>query len=129
MAYRVLGILDRAYRGTVEAQFFDALYGVLDFRTQLGGVDLALRGAAVTLAVDEHAYRPVLDLGPLHLDGLPDYRNSLRELVKEGVGVYADEPDLRALGFGPDDLVPGVSCVDTNRLAASWSDYDGVWFV
>lgn len=129
MAYRVLGILDRAYRGAVEAQFFDALYGVLDFRTQLGGVDLALRGGAVTLAVDEHVYRPVVDLGPLHLDGLPDYRASVRELIAEGVGVYADERDLAALGFGPADLVPGVSCVDTSAMAAKWTDYDGVWFV
>lgn len=129
MTYRVLGILDRAYRGAVEAQFFDALYGVLDFGTQLGGVDLALRGTAVTLAVDEHAYRPVLDFGPLHLDGLPDYRNSMRDLVEAGISVYADESDLQALGFGPADLLPGVSCVDTNRLAATWTDYDGVWFV
>ena len=129
MGYRVLGILDRAYRGAVEAQFFDALYGVLDFRQQLGGVDLALRGGAVTLAVDEHDYRPVLDLGPLHLDGLPDYRTSLRALVAEGVGVYADERDLATLGFSSADVVPGVSCVDTNKLAARWTDYDGVWFV
>lgn len=129
MAYRVLGILDRAYRGAVEAQFFDALYGVLDFRTQLGGVELALRGGAVTLAVDEHAYRPVVNLGPLHLDGLPDYRASIRELVAEGIGVHADERDLAALGFGPADLIPGVSCVDTSAMAARWTDYDGVWFV
>ncbi|MDJ0346543.1 hypothetical protein QMK19_33125 [Streptomyces sp. H10-C2] len=127
--YRVLGVIDRAYRGSVEVQFFDALYGILDFRAQLGGVALALRGAAVTLAVDEDAYLPVVEFGPLRLETLPDYRNSVRQLVAEGVPVMVDEPDLRALGFGPLDLVPGVDCLDTNELAARWSEYDGVWFV
>ncbi|MBP0455071.1 hypothetical protein J5Y04_36970 [Kitasatospora sp. RG8] len=127
--YRVLGVIDRAYRGAVEVQFFDALYGILDFREQLGAVALALRGAAVTLAVDETEYQPVLELGAVRMDTLPDYRRSVRALVAEGVPVMVDEPDLRRLGFTPEDLVPGVACLDTNRLAATWDEYDGVWFV
>lgn len=127
--YRVLGVIDRAYRGAVEVQFFDALYGILDFRGQLGGIALMLRGAAVTLAVDERTYQPVVEFGPVRVDTLPDYRRNLRQLVAEGVPVMVDEPDLRALGLGPEDLVPGVECLDTNELAARWPDYDGVWFV
>lgn len=128
-SYRVLGVIDRAYRGAIEVQFFDALYGILDFRGQLGGVELALRGAAVTLAVDEHDYQPVLDLGSLHLETLPDYRPSVRALVAEGVPVMVDEPDLLRLGFAPEDVVPGVRCLNTNELAARWQEFDGVWFV
>ncbi|GGO79955.1 hypothetical protein [Wenjunlia tyrosinilytica] len=127
--YRVLGVIDRAYRGAVEVQFFDALYGILDFRAQLGAVALALRGAAVTLAVDEDIYQPVVEFGPVRMDTLPDYRTSVRQLITEGVPVMVDEPDLRALGFGPDDVVPGVEVLDTNELAARWPEYDGVWFV
>ncbi|MFF2651047.1 hypothetical protein [Streptomyces sp. NPDC058045] len=127
--YRVLGVIDRAYRGSVEAQFFDALYGILDFNAQLDGVALALRGAAVTVAVNEDVYQPALDFGPVRVDTLPDYRNSVRQLIAEGIPVMVDEPDLRALGFGPEDVVPGVECLDTNELAARWPEYDGVWFV
>lgn len=127
--YRVLGVIDRAYRGAVEVQFFDALYGILDFRAQLGSVALALRGAAVTLAVDEDVYQPVVEFGPVRIDTLPDYRANVRQLIREEVPVMVDEPDLRAFGFGPEDLVPGVQCLDTNELAARWPEYDGVWFV
>ncbi|MEU3465607.1 hypothetical protein ABZ721_37430 [Streptomyces sp. NPDC006733] len=127
--YRVLGVIDRAYRGSVEVQFFDALYGILDFRAQLGGVALALRGAAVTLAVDELSYTPTVDLGPVNVGTLPDYRNQVRRLIAEGVPVMVDEPDLRALGFEPGDVVPGVEVLNTNELAARWPEYDGVWFV
>lgn len=129
MSYAVLGIIDRAFRGAVEVQFFDAVYGVLDFRTQLGRVDLALRGLAVTMAVEERTYEPALQLGASRFTTLPDYRTGVRTLVSEGIQVFVDEPDLRRLGFGVDDLVPGVRCVDTNDLAARWTDYEAVWFV
>ncbi|MBC2875738.1 MULTISPECIES: hypothetical protein [Streptomyces] len=127
--YSVLGVIDRGYRGSVEVQFFDAMYGFLDFLPQLDRVMIALRGAAVTLAVDEDTYRPVVDFGPVRVDTLPDYRAAVRQLIAEKVAVVADEPDLRALGFGPQDLVPGVRCLDTNELTASWAEFDGVWFV
>ncbi|MFT2015050.1 hypothetical protein ACMA1D_04255 [Streptomyces sp. 796.1] len=127
--YRVLGVIDRGYRGAVEVQFFDALYGILDFRQQLGGVALALRGAAVTVAIDEADYKPVVEFGPVRIDTLPDYRSSVRQLIAEGVPVMVDEPDLKALGFTADDLIAGVQCLDTNELAARWDEYDGVWFV
>jgi len=129
MSYAVLGIIDRAFRGAVEVQFFDAVYGVLDFRTQLGRVDLALRGLAVTLAVQESAYEPTLHLGATPFTTLPDYRAGVRALVAEGIEVFVDEPDLRRLGFDATCLVPGVRCVDTNDLAAQWSEYEAVWFV
>ncbi|MGP3947301.1 hypothetical protein [Streptomyces sp. 7N604] len=129
MPYRLLGVVDRAYRGAVEAQFFDVLYGLLDFRKQFGHADLVLRGQAVTLAVDEDGYRPELELGSLRMDTLPDYRRTVREVVAEGVAVLVDEADLRALGFRPGRLISGVTCLDTTELAARWPEYDGVWFV
>jgi hypothetical protein len=127
--YRVLGIIDRAYRGAVESQFFDAMYGAIDLRDQFGRMDLALRGGAVTMAVAEDVYRPVVQLGDLRVDTLPDYRASAKALIAEGIRVFVDEPDLRALGFEPSQLIDGAICVDTNEMAATWSEYDGVWFV
>lgn len=127
--HRVLGVLDRAYRGAIEAQYFDALFGFLSLRRQLGSVDVVLRGYAVTLAVCEVEYTTDLDLGGVRLTTLPDYRGVIRDMVREGIGVFVDEPDLRGVGFAPRDLVADVVCTDTNALAKDWHDYDKVWFV
>lgn len=125
----VLGILDRAFRGAVEAQFFDALYGFLDLRRDMGEVHVILRGSAVSMAVAEQDFRPVLHLGGVPIDTLPDYRGLIGELVSEGITVMIDEPDLRMLGFRPEQLVEGVHSVDSNEIAAKWPSYAHVWFV
>lgn len=48
---QVLGIVERAYRGAVEKQFFDVLYMSVELHRQLGGMDILLRGPAVTCAL------------------------------------------------------------------------------
>lgn len=126
MAY--LAILDRAYRGTAEAQFFDALYGALVLGGSLGGMDVVLRGTAVSAAVDR-GDRPVLRLASVELDVLPDHRGVLAAMVGAGRSVWADEADLAALGLADAPLVPGVRRCDTTGLAVRWGDYDGVWFL
>ena len=60
MAYLV--IVDRGYRGSVEAQFFDALYGVQMLGDQLGGKDVVLRGTKVPAAL--------ADPGDANADGI-----------------------------------------------------------
>jgi hypothetical protein len=125
----VLAILERPYRGAVEVQFSDSLYFARELNRQLGQIELALRGLAVTLAVPDDRYRPCLELGSRRLDTLPDYRGAVGDLLADGVPIIVDEPDLRALGLGSDRLLAGVHCADTNLLAQSWSDYEGVWFL
>jgi hypothetical protein len=125
----VLCVLDRAYRGAVEAQFFHALYGLLDLHDQFERVDVALRGAAVTMAVEEDVYRPSVRLGTMVLDTLPDYRGSVRDLIAEGFTVYVERGAVTALGFTPDQLLPGTVCLDQAELALRWPEYDQVWFV
>jgi hypothetical protein len=129
MTQRVLSVIDRAYRGAVEAQFFDAMYGLLDLHNQFEQVDVALRGPAVAMAVDDDTYRPTLRLGDLELDTLPDYRRSVRALVADGIGVLVDESDLKALGFPAERLVPGVTGLPAAELARRWPTYDQVWFL
>ena len=127
--YVALAVIDRAYRGAVEAQYFDALYGVREFHRLLGRIDVALRGMAVTYAVPAPAYKPVLRLGSTELDTMPDYRRSVADLVADGISVFVDAPDLVSLGLGDAELVPGVRRADTSALAARWPEYDGVWFL
>lgn len=125
----VLCVLDRAHRGAVEAQFFHALYGLLDLHDQFERVDVALRGPAVTLAVEEDDYRPSVRLGTMRIDTLPDYRGSVRDLVAEGFTVFVDREAVTALGFAPERLVAGTVLLDSAELALRWPEYDQVWFV
>ncbi|GAA2947536.1 MULTISPECIES: hypothetical protein [Streptomycetaceae] len=126
---RVLCVIDRAYRGAVEVQFFHPLYGLLDLHGQFEHVHLALRGATVTMAVEENAYVPSVQLGSTTLDTLPDYRGSVRDLVDAGFEVFVDGAALAELGFGPQDLVPGTTCLSPAELAVRWPTYDHVWFI
>lgn len=122
-------MIDRSYRGTLEAQFFDALYGVLTFRQQLGAIDLVLRGTSVTAAVAAGGPPPELRLAGVPAFPVPDPRASVATLVAEGVTVYVDEPSLAALGLDAGRLLDGVRCLDTNELALKWADYQDVWFL
>lgn len=127
-------IVDRAYRGSAESQFFDAFYGVLNLSAQVGDVQVVLRGNAVTAALDPEAggipdgggYLSPGGAGP---DALPDPRGPVRAMLAAGITTYADEPSLRAFCLDADALLPGVTCLDTTGLAASWAEYDGVWFL
>jgi hypothetical protein len=125
---RYLAIIDRGYRGGVEVQFCDLPYLVRGLHGQLGGVDLVLRGSAVTFAV-AGASAPGVLAGRRSAPVLPDQRRSLAALLCAGSSVFVDEPDLAVLGLGQDRLLEGVSCLDTSRLAEAWPNYQGVWFL
>lgn len=124
-----LAVVDRGYRGTVESQFFDALYGILAFHQQLGSIDVVLRGSSVTAALICEDDELRLRLGAGESDPLPSPRASVRAMVAEGITVYVDEPSLNAFGLNPGSLIGGVSCLDTTELAVRWARYDGVWFL
>ncbi|WP_423834077.1 hypothetical protein [Streptomyces manipurensis] len=127
MAYLV--VIDRGYRGSVEAQFFDALYGVEMLGEQLGGMDVVLRGTGVTAALAGAHPPPEVRVGPTVLSTLADPRRSIGTLVDRGTAVYVDGPGLTALGLDHAPLLPGVTRMDTSRLTARWGDYAGVWFL
>lgn len=127
MAY--LAIIDRGYRGSAEAQFFDALYGVEMLGDQLGGMDVVLRGTSVTAALAGAAPPPEVRVGPTVLTTLGDPRRSVAALVDKGFAVYVDEPGLADFGLQDAPLLPGVTRMDTAQLAARWGEYAGVWFL
>jgi intracellular sulfur oxidation DsrE/DsrF family protein len=125
-----LAVVDRGYRGTAESQHFDALYGILALGGQLGGMDVVLRGTAVTAAVAQGAdNRPELRVGCLVVKTLADPRRSVQAMLKQGISVYVDRPALAGFGLDEAALLPGVHCLDTSQLARRWGQYEGVWFL
>ena len=126
---RGLAIVERAYRGALEVQFADTLYCAALFHAQLGGLDLLLRGAAVTYALPAPP-PPVLTIGRRRVDTLTDPRPGLTGLLEAGVRVWVEERDLRAHGFSADrPLLPGVRTVAPGELATRWPDYSTVFFL
>ncbi|MCA6094678.1 hypothetical protein LE181_21210 [Streptomyces sp. SCA3-4] len=126
---RVLAIVERAYRGSVEKQFVDALYLASELHRQLGGMDILLRGQAVTYAARD-ARVPALRLGARVVDTLTDPRADVRTLLDAGLRVYAEEPGLAAYGLEDQDrLLDGVQRISADEAAARWAAYRMVCFL
>lgn len=126
---RSLAIVERAYRGGVESQFFDALYSAVELNRQLGGLDILLRGMAVTYAVETGPVEPPR-FGGETVDTVNDPRKGLRDLLAADVGVWVEEPDLAALRLtGTDRLAAGVRTAEAGEMAARWPEYRLVFFL
>ncbi|MFI1224667.1 MULTISPECIES: hypothetical protein [unclassified Streptomyces] len=126
---RSLVIVERAHRGTVETQFSDTLYSAYLFHRHLGGLDVLLRGPAVTYAARTPRVPP-LRLGKRLLTTTNDPREGLRVLLDAGVDVWVEEPDLTAHGLdGETALLPEVRAVGAGVMAARWPDYRAVFYL
>lgn len=123
----LLVVLERGHRGVAEVQFADLLYVCRGLHSQLGGIDLVLRGSSVSFAVDTPPCAPVR-VGD-QVVSAPDRNAALRALLDDGVRAWVDEHDLRRHGFGTDRLISGVVPGDIASLAAAWPEYQGVWFL
>ncbi|RSS80815.1 hypothetical protein [Streptomyces sp. WAC06614] len=124
---RVLAIVERGYRGALEKQFFDELYLATELHRQLGGLDILLRGSAVSYAVDAGPV-PALRIGGRTVDTLTDPRQGLRTLLEAGVAILVEEPDLTALGAAR-PVVEGVRVTAAGETAARWQAYRMVIFL
>ncbi|MFD7257543.1 hypothetical protein [Streptomyces sp. NPDC059874] len=127
MDRRVLAVIENGYRGALEKQFFDELYLATELHRQLGGLDILLRGSAVSYALDAGPV-PALRIGTWTVDTLTDPRKGLRTLLGVGVRVLVEEPDIAAL-HSPHPLVEGVALVRAGETAERWSDYRMVFFL
>ncbi|MFD7020777.1 hypothetical protein [Streptomyces sp. NPDC059161] len=126
---RALAIIERAYRGALETQYSDALYCAFLFHRHLGGLDVLLRGPAVTHA-SHRGRTPQLRLGKRTVTTLNDPRGGVEALLRSGVRVWAEEPALRAHGLDPDnDLLAGVGSVAAGVMATRWPDYHAVFYL
>jgi hypothetical protein len=126
---RVLAIVDKAYRGSIEKQFFDSLYLGTELHRQLGGLDLLLRGPAVAYASTRSDVGPV-QVGRLRVGSLSDPGAGLQRLMDAGAQVLVEAQDLPAFGVRvPDDLRDGIRTAEPGELARRWPTYRLVCFL
>ncbi len=131
MAAGLLAVIERGYRGSVEVQYGDLLYVCRGLQSVLGGVDLVLRGSAVTFALAPGAepaappaHEPDAEPGRV-----PDPRAGLAGLIAAGSRVWVDEPDLCAIGCAHAALLPGAERRDTDLMSELWPEYREVWYL
>ncbi len=126
---RGLAIVERSYRGAVENQYADALYCAYLLHQHLGGLDILLRGLAVSYVAAAPS-PPGLRVGGRLVRTLSDPRAGLRRLIEAGVGVWADERDVLALGLtAADCAAAGVSTTDGAAMARRWDGYWSVFYL
>ncbi|HEY2579854.1 MAG TPA: DsrE family protein [Streptosporangiaceae bacterium] len=121
MAARILAVIERGQQGGSDERYRDLLYFCVGVRTQFKSMDLVLVGAAVACAVSTAAEPPP--------GGPPAPQQYLRTLIRTGVRVWVDGPDLAASGHSAGSLLAGATAVDTDTLATGWHEYEEVWFL
>lgn len=125
----LLAVIERPVQtGQVETSYADLLYVVRELHRQFGGVQLLLRGAAVTAAADGTHHGPP-PLGPTLPAVAPSPAEGLAALLADGVTVRADLASLTRFGLAPQRLVSGVQACDAGRLAEELPAYERVWFL
>lgn len=126
MAKKVLGIVESAYRATVEEQDDTILW--LSHMLKNNGLDvtLLLRANAVNYAVrgqDASGLR----FGDVELAHPPTIDRDLDALIGKGVPVYYVEEDARERGIPEARLVDGAKPISRRELPSMLEGFDQVW--
>ena len=127
MVKRHLAIVERAFRGSLEEQYGHILWVATSLRKMKTEIDVMLKGNAVLYAVKLQPRRH-LDIGRLQIDQLPDYVQSITDMMAAGMTLYVMQPDCHRLGIKIEELIPGVQPIDTEEFVACLERYDLPWF-
>lgn len=123
---RYLGVIERAYRGTVEEQYGHILWICFSLHRMGGPIGVLLRGNAVLYARQDQQQLS-MSVGGIPVS-LPNYEVSVKGLLAEGAPVYALSSDLDRLQIAPDELCTGVMPIDAAGLPDLFSTYDVIWY-
>lgn len=127
MIPRVLAVLERAYRGTVEEQYAHVLWLLWSLRKLGGTIAVLLRGNA-TLYARRHQTSPDLTVGGVAVPA-PDYEASIEGLLADGGRVYIVDSDRSRLSLDPAELCAGVETIGSGDLPRLFCSYDAVWYL
>ncbi len=123
---KILSVVERAYHGTLEEQDDTILW--LTHMVKNAGAEIAvlLRGNATNYAVagqDASGLR----FGPVGLTVPPELDRDVRQMIEQGIPVYAVAEDLEQRGIPLADLVPGVTRVSQRELGRLFDEHESVW--
>lgn len=125
-AKRVLNIVERGYRATLEEQDDPVLWLNTVLRDQGLDVHVLLRGAAVSYAVRTQDASG-LEIGGVRQTQPPRLDDDLRRLASKGAIIHVLEEDLAARAIAKDELIVEVRLVGRAALPELLADHDHVW--
>jgi len=126
MTKRILQILTRGYRGTLEEQDDQVLWLTHMLHNNGADTDVLLRGTASNYVVRGQDASG-LYFGDRAQTQPPDIANEIRALIRKGVHVFVVGEELRARGIRRNETLEDVSYVALAELPALLRGYDQVW--
>lgn len=127
MTARNLAIIERSFYGTIEKQYDENLWLAHVLKKMGDELSLLLRGNAVLYAISGSEPSP-LHIGDISLHHLPDYYQSLQNLVAADVDVFIIADDCYRLNIKPADLYSAVKVVSEAYMACLLETFDNIWF-
>jgi sulfur relay (sulfurtransferase) DsrF/TusC family protein len=126
MTKRILQILTRGYRGTLEEQDDQVLWLTHMLHNNGADTDVLLRGTASNYVVRTQDASG-LYFGDRAQTQPPDIANEIRALIRKGVRVFVIGEDLRVRGIRRNETLEDISYVALSELPALLRGYDQVW--
>ena len=123
---RVLQIVTRAYRATLEEQDDTVLWLTHAMREAGGEFDVLLRRNAVNYAaVGQDASG--LSIGDWHQTQPPQIPRDVHMLIEKHVSFFVAHEDLEVRGIDDQDLLPGIERLSQREVGRLLAGYDQVW--
>ena len=123
---KILSIVERAYRATVEEQDDTALWFTWTVKKGGAEIDLLLRGNAVNYAVRGQNVSG-LTFGDVPFGGPVVIEHDLESMMKDGIKVYAVKEDVESRGIDPSRFLPGIELISSRQIAPLFNQFDQVW--
>jgi len=123
---KILSVVERAYRGTVEEQDDTALW--FTWTVKKGGalIDVLLRGNAVNYAVQGQDASG-LTFGGSSFGGPAVIEHDLETMIKDGIQVYAVKDDLESRGVDSSRILKGIRLISAAEIASLFGQFDHIW--
>ena len=123
---KVLQMVSRAYRATIEEQDDTILWLTQAMNGAGGDLDVLLTGNAVNYAVAGQDASGLV-FGEWKQTEPPRIDDDVARMIAKGIAVFAVADDLADRGLADSGLVKGVHRVPRNEVARLISTYDRVW--
>jgi sulfur transfer complex TusBCD TusB component (DsrH family) len=126
MAKKILGIIQTAYRATLEEQDDTVIWLTHSMRAAGADLTVLLRGNAVNYAVRGQDASG-LAFGDRRQTNPPRLDDDLAKLPGKGVEVFLIEDDVAERGIDRSELIEGVKPIPRKTLVKLLGSYDQVW--
>lgn len=123
---KILSVVERAYRGTIEEQDDTALWFTWTVKKAGASMDVLLRGNAVNYALPGQKFLP-LTFGGVSFGNPPAVEEDLAHMKQEGIRLFAVKEDFDARGINTKSLLAGIELLSSRDLPKLFRDYNQIW--